>query len=204
MRRGIWTAVTVVGVAMLCAAVGLALFNLRTDMAAAQSRDSVLQALLATMPEESDDAVSGTVNPDDVESDAAQPSEMATIDIDGNAYIGTIFFPTLNLELPVLAVYDLPSLRIAPAVYYGTPAGGDLVICAHNYYSHFGRLNQLAAEDEVLLKTVDDVTYHYQVSTTEIVSPNAVADVTSGEWDLTLFTCTLSGQTRVVVRCDLT
>ena len=77
------------------------------------------------------------------------------------------------------------------------------MICAHNYRSHFGPIHRLPVGAQVLLKTVDGNLYQYQVSATEIVSPFAVADVTSGEWDLTLFTCTLGGRTRYVVRCDL-
>ena len=35
----------------------------------------------------------------------------------------------------------------------------------------------------------------------DVVSPNSVDDVTNGKWPLTLFTCTLDAQNRVVVRC---
>jgi sortase A len=37
----------------------------------------------------------------------------------------------------------------------------------------------------------------------EILSPFAVEEMTSGDWDMTLFTCTVGGQSRVTVRCVL-
>ena len=35
----------------------------------------------------------------------------------------------------------------------------------------------------------------------ETLEATAVADMVSEEWDLTLFTCDLSGESRVTVRC---
>ena len=35
----------------------------------------------------------------------------------------------------------------------------------------------------------------------ETLAPTAVDEMTGGDWDLTLFTCTYSGQARVTVRC---
>ena len=36
----------------------------------------------------------------------------------------------------------------------------------------------------------------------ERLRPTAVKEMTSGDWDLTLFTCTVGGQSRVTVRCE--
>lgn len=77
------------------------------------------------------------------------------------------------------------------------------MICAHNYQRHFGTLNLLEIDDEVSVTLFDGTTYIYRVDAKEIVEPTAVESVTSGEWPLTLFTCTLSGRTRQVIRCDL-
>ena len=37
----------------------------------------------------------------------------------------------------------------------------------------------------------------------ETLMPTAVEEMESGDWDLTLFTCTVGGRTRVAVRCAL-
>ena len=213
MNRRFWSAVTAAGVILLAAAVGLTLWNVQTDLKAAQSRDTILLQLADAMPEEDEPAADKppATEPPATESPATEspapksPSTeevLPSVPIDGRNYMGAIRFPSLNLELPVLAEYTLPALRIAPAVYSGTPEGNDLVICAHNYRSHFGQLNRLSLGDEVLMRTVDGAVYRYTVAATEVVSPLAVQDVTGGQWDLTLFTCTLGGRTRFVVRCD--
>ena len=191
MKKRVWTVVTVLGILFLAGAAGLTLWNFNTDQAAAEESRSLLTELAEAIPE--------------VEAQPVFPVEngMPVVEVEGQNYMGAINFPDLDRELPVLASYELEKLKIAPAVYHGTPQTGDLVICAHNYRSHFGPLQRLPIGAQVLLKAVDGNLYEYQVAATEVVSPFAVADVTSGEWDLTLFTCTLGGRTRYVVRCDL-
>ncbi len=44
--------------------------------------------------------------------------------------------------------------------------------------------------------------YMNEVISIEILDGNMKPDLCSGEWPLTLYTCTLSGMTRVTVRCD--
>ena len=205
MKRRFWSAVTVAGVILLAAAVALAVRNFQTDLEAAQSRDTVLLQLADAMPEVEETPATDeppVTEAPEPEKEEEEKEVLPSVPIDGRNYMGAIRFPALNLELPVLAEYTLPALRIAPAVYSGTPEGNDLVICGHNYRSHFGPLNRLSLGDEILMRTVDGRVYRYTVAATEIVSPLAVADVTNGQWDLTLFTCTLGGQTRFVVRCD--
>ena len=191
MKKRVWTVVTVLGILFLAGAAGLTLWNFNTDQAAAEESRSLLTELAEAIPE--------------VEAQPVFPMEngMPVVEVEGQNYMGAINFPDLDRELPVLASYELEKLKTAPAVYHGAPQTGDLVICAHNYRSHFGPLQRLPIGAQVLLKAVDGNLYEYQVAATEVVSPFAVADVTSGEWDLTLFTCTLGGRTRYVVRCDL-
>lgn len=197
MKRKVWTAVIVLGVLLMAGAAGLTVWNLHTDQAAAEERDSLLLALSERMPQ--------TPQPEAQPEAEPMPMEngMPVVEIDGRNYMGAIYFPDLNRELPVLATYDLDSLKIAPAVLCGTPVGRDLVICAHNYRSHFGPLHRLPIGAQVQLKAADGTLYQYAVAATEVVSPFAVADVTNGAWDLTLFTCTLGGRTRYVARCDM-
>ena len=38
----------------------------------------------------------------------------------------------------------------------------------------------------------------------ETLKPRAIEEMDSGEWDLTLFTCTIGGSYRVTVRCEKT
>jgi len=49
---------------------------------------------------------------------------------------------------------------------------------------------------------VDGARTVYQVTGTEVLEKNQLDALTDGEGDLTLFTCTVGGQKRVVVRCE--
>ena len=199
MKR-LWTVVTVLGVALLIGAAALTLWNFRIDAAAGQESDTLLTELAEVIPETPE-------VPEELQEieQAAAPEtyEMPSVTIDGTKYMGVIYFPDLNRELPVFSEYELSKLRTAPAVYYGSPITHDLVICGHNYRSHFGPLNRLPVGAAVQIKSADGTVFDYRIAATEVVSPFAVEDVTSGAWDLTLFTCTLGGQTRYVIRCDM-
>ena len=76
-----------------------------------------------------------------------------------------------------------------------------MVIIAHNYWFHFGRLNTLKSGDEIIFTDASGNCFKYSVDAMDVVSPESVADVTNGKWPLTLVTCTLDSQNRIVVRC---
>ena len=128
---------------------------------------------------------------------------MPTQTIDGIDYIGVLEIPSLNLELPVISQWSYPNLRIAPCRYSGSAYSGGLVIAAHNYDSHFGRLKTLQTDDEVIFTDIDGNTFTYKVAVMEILEPLATEEMKSEEWDLSLFTCTIGGRSRVTVRCVL-
>lgn len=128
-------------------------------------------------------------------------SEMKTVDIDGYAYIGYLSIPALGLELPVMSEWDYERLKISPCRYDGSVDTDNLVIAAHNYSRHFGNLGNLEGGEEIYFTDVDGVVTVYYVA--EIVGLRAeeVQAMRLGGFDLTLFTCDYSGQTRVTVRC---
>lgn len=128
--------------------------------------------------------------------------EMAEVELDGHRYIGYLSIPDLGLELPIMSDWNYKQLKIAPCRYTGTVKGNDLVLMAHNYDKHFGRLKNLTAGSLVCFTDVDGVTTQYEVVSLETLQPTAVENVTSGEYALTLFTCTYGGKTRVTVYCD--
>lgn len=105
-------------------------------------------------------------------------------------------------ELPVISSWDYPGLRIVPCRYTGSAYTDDLVIAAHNYASHFGRLRELSQGDSIRFTDTDGNVFDYVVSELEILEPYAVSQMTEGDWDLTLFTCTPGGQYRVTLRCN--
>ena len=77
-----------------------------------------------------------------------------------------------------------------------------MVIAAHNYNSHFGRLNQLAAGAEVRFVCADGTVFRYTVGWSDKIAPSdRETMITADEWDLTLFTCTYNGKMRFALRC---
>ena len=128
--------------------------------------------------------------------------EMEQIEIDDNGYIGFLQIPQLELELPVMADWDYQKLQISPCRYTGSVLGEDMVIMAHNYNGHFGRISKLSAGDKIYFTDVRGRMTEYFVIDMEILSPTAVEEMTESTYDLTLFTCTYGGQSRVTIRCD--
>lgn len=187
------------GLLLLLGAAGLTAYNLNQDMTAGAESSAVIREMTAILEKTP------------VKPAATKPAaeftlpeeEPAPLELDGRSYMGLITLPTLELQLPVQEEWSYPNLRVSPCRMAGSPATEDLVILAHNYRTHFGSLNRLEEGDEVSVTLTDGTTYVYQVNAKEVVPPTAVESVTSGEWPLTLFTCTLGGKTRLVVRCDL-
>ena len=77
-----------------------------------------------------------------------------------------------------------------------------MIIAAHNYASHFGNLKYLQEGDEVTFTDMDGNVFRYEVALQETLQPTAITEIQQGDWDLTLFTCTYGGQSRVTVRCQ--
>ncbi|OPZ21033.1 MAG: Sortase family protein [Firmicutes bacterium ADurb.BinA205] len=128
---------------------------------------------------------------------------MESITLDGNVYLGYISIPDINIELPVLKNWSYPNLKISPCRYMGSVFTDDMIICAHNYTTHFGKIGNLHTDSEIIFTDVNGKEYRYQVINMAELSGTAVEQMQFGDaedWDLTLFTCTLGGQTRVTVR----
>ena len=192
MRSKLGTGSMIVGAVLVVAALALFLANQWEAAQAAASVDAVLPQIVAEIEQE---------EPDDGQ-DPAAPNEMAAVEIDGHSYIGYLSIPGLGLELPVIADWDYDSLKVAPCRYSGAPKTNDLVIAGHNYIRHFGPIDRLQPGDTVDFTDMDGETYHYEVKVVDILSATAVEEMTSGAYDLTLFTCNYDGQARITVRCD--
>ncbi len=127
--------------------------------------------------------------------------EMPTLEVGGQEYIGTLKIPALGLALPVLNQWSYPNLKIAPCRYTGSAYQDNLVIAAHNYTRHFGGLKNVSVGDEVLFTDADGNAFTYMVSELEQLPPTAIGEMQAGDWALSLFTCTVGGRYRMVVRC---
>ena len=131
-----------------------------------------------------------------------EDTQMDEVYVDELPCIGYLTIPKLELVLPILSTWDYDLLQIAPCRYYGSVAGNDLVLMAHNYQYHFGNISSLATDDRLFFTDVNGITIEYTVVAQDVLSPYAVEEMTSGDFDLTLFTCTYGGQNRITVYCD--
>ena len=182
-----------VGVALLIGAIGLTVYNMWDDARAQKSAENVLAELEKKIPDSVDGTPDYKLNPD---------MEMPTEKIDGEEYIGTLSIPTLGLELPVMSEWNYDRLMIAPCRYTGSVYKNNMIIAAHNYTHHFGRLKKLSIGDSIKFKDVDGNIFEYSVTALEILQPTAVDEMEKDNQGLTLFTCTIGGRTRVTVRCE--
>ena len=98
--------------------------------------------------------------------------------------------------------WDYYRLRIAPCRYSGTIRVEDLVLMAHNFSQHFGGLSKLSPGDSVIFTDMDGMITSYQVVALDVLHPTAVEEMTAGFYDLTLFTCTYGGKSRVTIYCN--
>lgn len=128
-------------------------------------------------------------------------TEMTVKEINGYGYIGYITVPSKNLNLPVMSEWDYDRLKISPCRYYGSTKTNDLIIAAHNLDSFFWKILSLEPGETVIFTDMDGVVSKYTVSNVEVLRPSAVDEMKSGDWDLTLFTCTRGSQSRKAVRC---
>lgn len=185
------------GLLLMAAALLLTAYNLWDQRRAEQSVEQVL-AEMEPVLEPIQETTEETVIPDYI----LDPTmEMPTITVDGGEYIGVVEIPALGLSLPVMSQWSYPNLKVAPCRYTGSAYQGDLIVSGHNYRRHFGGLKNLLPGDQVLFRDVDGNTFPYVVAEMETLEKYDVEEMQAGDWDLTLFTCTIGGQTRVTVRC---
>ena len=195
------------GLILVTAAVLLLVYNLWDGHRARESEEAILAEYL-----QENKKASESPDASDKEDEQNIPDYLLNPDMDMPEYtlkslgdvacIGILEIPALNLELPVISSWSYSSLRLAPCRYSGSAYKGELVIAAHNYQSHFGGLRTLPEGSEVFFTDAVGNRFSYYVAVTEALTPWSVDDMTSGEWPLTLFTCTLDSQNRVTVRCE--
>ena len=201
-RAALWLTV-IAGVALLALAVALVARNLGESRAADQAAGETLAQLDGQI---ADRAASASAEGAIV---WQLDREMPTAWVDGRDWIGVISIPSLNIELPILATWDEGALRTGACRYSGSYYTDDLVVGAYNYSSFFGPLLNAQVGVDVYLTNADGRRIRYTVSNRETLRATAVSQLVenrqnsdaASDWDLTLFTCDVSGTARCAVRC---
>lgn len=198
MRKSIGIVCMTVGILLLICALTLLIWNNVESSKAEQSSIEVVSQLKDAIT----DSEKQSENSSDVSDTPTKERQTTEIEIDRYDYIGYLSIPALGLELPVMSSWDYQRLKVSPCRYSGNITDKNLVVIAHNYSGHFGNLDQLQFEDEVLFTDVTGEVTAYQVACVDVVSPSSAEEVVSGDFDLALVTCTYGGKTRFVVYCD--
>ena len=193
----------ILGAALIIAALSLFLYNRSEADKADKAAETLTAKVIEQIQKGKTDSEGETKDIADTQPEPYDTA-MTVEEIDGYSYIGYLSIPKLGLELSVMSEWNYDNLKFSPCRYTGSTKSNNLVICAHNYTMHFGYLKDMSEGDEVLFTDMDGKTWVYRVITVETLAPTAVEEMTDSDYDLTLFTCTYGGATRVTVRCELT
>ena len=187
MGRRIGVICVLLGVVCLFCSIGLVVYNYLEAENAANSTKSLLEDFNSEIHNQNH---------------KQNNSKMPTVKVGGYDCIGVLSLPALGLELPVLTDWSYAKLKKSPCLYYGSYYEKDFVIAAHNYKSHFGRLSQLEPGDIVFFTDVNGVAHYYEVVLLETLPREATEEMITAGFDLSLYTCTPDGVSRVTVRCN--
>ena len=189
MRKLIGTICVLLGAVCLLCSIGFVVYNRWESENAAKVTEFLLED------------VQSVIDGKNAEQNDFGP-KMPTVKVDGYECIGVLSIPVLDLELPVLTDWSYAKLKKAPCHYYGSYYEKDFVIAAHNYKAHFGRLSELQAGDVVVFTDVSGTAHYYEVVILETLPKKATKEMITSGFDLSLYTCTLGGGSRVTVRCN--
>ena len=179
-----------IGVVLILLAAVLIKHNFDESAEAGASSDKYLEGVIQQMPD--------TVYPEIPE------GPMEAVDVEGRSFVGTVEIPSLGLLLPIQDEWSQDNAKVAICRYKGSVYDNDLIVCGHNYPEHFGNLNQLEMGSEVIVTDMNGRSFHFVVTNMETLGAYDINEMEAGEWDFTMFTCTLGGANRVTVRCEST
>ena len=192
-----------IGVILLAAALFIVARNVRDDMQAGSASDQMASEIHANIG----DNLTPAYSPGDIDLIDLPPyvkfpgMELPVGQIDGMDCVGILQLPTLDKEFAIISELTMDNLGYAPCRYHGTPYMNNLVIAAHNFYSHFTQIRNLEQGDRVTFIDMDGNVFDYTVEMNGVLDPYEVDKMINSEWDLSLFTCTFDSASRYTVRC---
>lgn len=196
-------AIVTLGAVLIVSALLLFLYNQHEADVAGQEAENLMSDMESWMHTQQTESITQSTKP--AATEVPEPTlapEMPVVNINGYAYVGYVEIPVLELKLPVLSDWDYNRLQIAPCRQHGSSRTDDLVIAAHNYRTHFGRLKELSEGDTVIFTDMDGIVNTYTIAKIDTIDPYDVDCVLNSEFDLVLYTCTVGGKTRVTVFCN--
>ena len=118
-----------------------------------------------------------------------------------------LYIPKINLETYVLEQYSKQALLTSVTKFYGGEPNkvGNFCIAGHNYGTPnmFQNLKNLNINDEILLIDTNGNKMKYIIYDIYKVLPNqtqCLSQQTNGQVELTLITCTLDSEKRIIIK----
>lgn len=203
-------AIITLGAVLIASALLLSLYNRYESNRGGQEAESLMSDLESWMQQQrtepvtqpTEETTAPTAPEETAPTEPTLDPELPVVTINGRAYVGYLEIPALELKLPVLSEWTYSLLQVAPCRQYGSTRTDDLVIAAHNYRTHFGRLKELSAGDRVVFTDMDGIVNTYAIAKIDTIDPYDVDSVLNSEFDMVLYTCTIGGKTRVTAFCS--
>jgi len=191
MKKNILDIVVIIILVLIISMIGFYLYNeiFKED-------ENALDTMVENMPEQ--------INTED--SDELIIKETV---IDGKTYetIAILYIPTLDIQYPVLASTSKELLKVSLNKYWGPNPNkpGNFCIVGHNYNddNFFGKLHNIEIGHFIQLTDMSGKALQYKVYDTYIVDPDntdCTSQLTNGETELTLITCTKNFKQRFIVK----
>lgn len=196
LRRVLTGAVFITcGIAMIATAVIISVTNIAESDNARKESERLLDEL--------NDVVNSHTDVERFLEDPPPPGEMKVETVEDADMVGVVTIPSIGISLPVMNDWSYPNLRKTACRYSGSVEDGNLIVLAHNYTYHFGKLKKLKPGDIVEFRDNYGQTHIYTVSKRETLGGRELNKLVGTDYPLTLFTCTYGGASRVVVRCSV-
>lgn len=127
--------------------------------------------------------------------------------------VAVIEIPKINIIYPVIYSQDTSDkttedlLKLSVVKYWGPNANeqGNFCIVGHNYHNKrfFSKASTLKNGDTIYLTDTNNQTLEYKVYDNYVVEPNdlkCTSQLTNGNKEITLITCTMTGKQRTVIK----
>ena len=127
--------------------------------------------------------------------------------------VALIKIPSIKVEYPVIYSENTSSktmedlLKISVVKYWGPDANnpGNFCIVGHNYHNKkfFSKAAELKKGDKIYITDKNNKTLEYRVYDNYVVDPDnlkCTSQLTNGETDITLITCTMTGKQRTIIK----
>lgn len=189
------------GMLVVCA-ISIFGYNYWSDYRAGEESEKTAKVIIEHISEQKEEDPPEEKIVEDKKDEGEEKEKRLTID--GVDYIGILSIPYLKLTLPVQDSWSLKKLKISPCLYYSDETEGkNMVIAAHNYVRHFGKLHRLKTGSELIFTDASGKKSYYTLKEKFTVNKEDIDSMINSKYDLTLFTCTYSGDARVTLRYSL-